>query len=692
MLIRMPPKKRKLWQDSDMLAAMEKVEEGVPVSAAARMFNVPRRTLDDRMKGHVSHGTLPGPSTVLSKEQEDALMTYLVYMAEHGFPLTRKMVMAFAWAIALRSGASERFSQNGPSNHWWLNFKRRHPNLTLRKVDTLDRSRAQSLNADVIKEYFDLLGKVLTENDLLSSPRQIYNCDETYLPLNESKEKAVTVKSAKSTYCQSTGSTEHITMLCGVSASGAALPPMIIYPRSFPGGQYRFGGPDDCVYSKSESGWVDSDLFLQWFKKVFLKYAVQERPLLLLVDGHKSHETLELIDLARSNNVILLCLPAHTTHALQPLDVAVFKSLKAYFSRSLRTCCFTKKDFIVTKRDFARVVKEPFEMAFSISNIKSGFRKCGIYPVDRHAIQSSKVLPSEMYRSLSESETDKAASDISTISTSAHVSEIIVTSGASITSGESVLPLSSTSVGGASSSSLVSSQTTSGSEFVQQSSSTSAPPMLFSQTASAEGESLKQASLISNPLVLAGLVPGNLADILAIPTVSEKPKRRVTKTRVFTEQEYYDFLKQKDQKEKEAQKLKEQRKQERQEKKALKARQRLLKEEEREKSRKGSEFLKRRRQRRKKAKPPLMSCNGQDNGGPAHSDKVHFPSSTDDSDGDQSDTVCTRCNRREPEGCQDDNVFWVDCDSCDRWFHMKCVFGSNGSETSGGLICEDCLP
>ena len=148
------------------------------------------------------------------------------------------------------------------------------------------------------------------------------------------------------------GTTEHTTMLCCASAAGAALPPMIIYPKSFPGGLYRFGGPDDSVYAKSESGWVDAKLFLEWMKKVFLKYAVPERPVLLLIDGHKTHLTLD-----RKNNIILLCLPPHTTHALQPLDVSVFKALKAHFSRSLRVFCFTRKDFIVSKRDFARVVR-----------------------------------------------------------------------------------------------------------------------------------------------------------------------------------------------------------------------------------------------------------------------------------------------------------------------------------------------
>ena len=68
-----------------------------------------------------------------------------------------------------------------------------------------------------------------------------------------------------------------------------------------------------------------------------------------------NHITLEVIDLACEKNVILFCLPPHTTHALQPLDVAVFKSLKDYFSKAVRAVCFAKKNFIVSKRDFARV-------------------------------------------------------------------------------------------------------------------------------------------------------------------------------------------------------------------------------------------------------------------------------------------------------------------------------------------------
>ena len=265
----MSTKKRKLWNDKDMTEAMEKVKEGMKVAVAARLHGVPRRTLDDRVKGRVRHGTSSGPSTVLTKQEEDSLVSYVLYMADRGFPLTMRMVLAFAWAIAIRTGKAGRFSENGPSKHWWSKFKGRHPNLTLRKVDNLERCRAEALSVEVINSYFNLLENTLTHNNLLDKPRQVYNCDETFLPLNENKDKVVALKNTKCIYSQAMGTTEHITMLCCVSSAGATLPPMIIYPGTFPGGQYKLGGPDDTLYAKSSSGWIDSELFFIWFKKFF---------------------------------------------------------------------------------------------------------------------------------------------------------------------------------------------------------------------------------------------------------------------------------------------------------------------------------------------------------------------------------------------------------------------------------------
>ena len=155
-------------------------------------------------------------------------------MAEHGYPLIQTMVKAYGWAIAKRSGSGDRFNEEfEPGDKWWANFKKRHPKVSLCRVDMLERTRAEALNPKIVNEYFDLLGTTLDSLGLKNKPRHIYNCDETFLPLDCNREKAVTCKGAKNTSCQSYGTSKHITLLCCASAAGIPHPPMIIYTKVF---------------------------------------------------------------------------------------------------------------------------------------------------------------------------------------------------------------------------------------------------------------------------------------------------------------------------------------------------------------------------------------------------------------------------------------------------------------------------
>ena len=97
---------------------------------------------------------------------------------------------------------------------------------------------------------------------------------------------------------------------------------------------------------------------------------------------------------------------------LQPLDVAVFKSLKDVFSMTVRALSFTKKNFIVTKKDFiftkrefSRIVKRPMEQAFSIPIVKASFAKSGIYAIAKH-----KLIPSSLHESFSSTSDSKSSS------------------------------------------------------------------------------------------------------------------------------------------------------------------------------------------------------------------------------------------------------------------------------------------
>ena len=92
---------RKKWNEESMVAVAVEMNKMSITAATAATFDVPRKTLDDRVKGRVKHGVKPGPNTVFTLEKGNAFVLYLVHMANCGFPLTCTMVKAFAWAIRL---------------------------------------------------------------------------------------------------------------------------------------------------------------------------------------------------------------------------------------------------------------------------------------------------------------------------------------------------------------------------------------------------------------------------------------------------------------------------------------------------------------------------------------------------------------------------------------------------------------
>ena len=81
-------------------------------------------------------------------------------------------------------------------------------------------------------------------------------------------------------------------------------------------------------YAMSDNGWINQDLFHFWLTEHLLTHAVASRPLLLLLDGHSSHFKPETIRFAKEHNIVVFCLPPHTTHECLPLDCSLFGPLK----------------------------------------------------------------------------------------------------------------------------------------------------------------------------------------------------------------------------------------------------------------------------------------------------------------------------------------------------------------------------
>ena len=49
---------------------------------------------------------------------------------------------------------------------------------------------------------------------------------------------------------------------------------------------------------------------------------------MLIIDGHESHNSAEFQQYCKDHKIILLCMPLHLSHLLQPLNVGCFGPLK----------------------------------------------------------------------------------------------------------------------------------------------------------------------------------------------------------------------------------------------------------------------------------------------------------------------------------------------------------------------------
>ena len=83
------------------------------------------------------------------------------------------------------------------SSGWYYCFMGRQDHLVLQKGDPIANVRMDCLLKDVMKDHFDKLKKALEENDLMKNSTQIYNYDETGMPLDHYPSKVIAVRGKK---------------------------------------------------------------------------------------------------------------------------------------------------------------------------------------------------------------------------------------------------------------------------------------------------------------------------------------------------------------------------------------------------------------------------------------------------------------------------------------------------------------
>ena len=131
---------------------------------------------------------------------------------------------------------------------------------------------------------------------------------------------------------------------------------------------------------------------LCWLKEKFTPWAkrrLRGTYCMLIIDGHGSHVSLEFIEYCTQNQIVALCLPPHTTHILQPLDVRIFGPLANAYKLLIEKKCRYRNGWSVDKT-----------AAISPKNILSAWKATGLIPFNPEHVMTKRDLGTGPSKSL----------------------------------------------------------------------------------------------------------------------------------------------------------------------------------------------------------------------------------------------------------------------------------------------------
>lgn len=334
-----------------------------------------------------------GGQTCLSESDEALLVQRLKLCSEWGYPVDTWMLRLIVQEYLDRTGKKiTKFKRNLPGPDFVYSFLRRHKReLSYRMCQNIKRNRCAVSNK-IVNEYFDRLHKEL--QDVPAS--NIVNYDETNLCDDPGKKKVITRRGCKYPERVMNSTKASVSVMFSAAGNGTILPPYVVYKALHLYNSWTEGGPQHARYNRSKSGWFDCSSFEDWLSTIAIPYLKKQTGKRVLIgDNLASHLTLKVIELCSDNDISLIFLPANSTHLTQPLDVAFFRPLKTAWRKILEKWKLSqgKYEASLPKDRFPRLLKQLMDDIKNQGpkNVRAGFRKCGIVPLDRSPVL--RMLP-----------------------------------------------------------------------------------------------------------------------------------------------------------------------------------------------------------------------------------------------------------------------------------------------------------
>lgn len=385
-----------------MAKALEAVRKrGFSALAASKEFKIPPTTIRRKLKlePDAPLETTKGPPTILSKVEEDSLVTWVLFMSRNGYPVTRQQVLDSVQIIVTRSKKVTPFTNGRPGKHWYYAFLQRHPQLRSRTCQSLTKRRA-NVTEFKIREWFTEVQDYLRSKNLLNiCPTRIFNCDETAFLLSPKPTKVIAEKGQRAVYTRCNDDKECLTTLIMMNAKGQMPTGQIVFKGKKLPAHIGHHLPDSFSAGRSDNGWMTSETFYEYIANIFYPWCKAndiEFPIILFIDGHSSHLTMPLSDFCVTHNIELIALYPNATHLLQPLDVAFFKPLKEAWKKHVQDWRMEHNGDALRKEDFPKVLDSCIKKLDLPRLMNSAFKTCGLHPLDPDAVNYQKIPVSDV--------------------------------------------------------------------------------------------------------------------------------------------------------------------------------------------------------------------------------------------------------------------------------------------------------
>jgi len=308
--------------------------EKLNIAGVAREFEVPESSLRACWNGRQTRSRRSAVNRRLTEAEELAVCMYLKRLDTIEISAQLHKVTSCAHDILRRN--HPRSSPDPPptvSEVWSKRFLNRYPEFYIRQQKAIEEQRKKAHDLEVILDWFARYQSLCQERGILVG--DWYNFDEIGFRIGVGRDQwIVTMDSNQQAYLGSSTNRELVTLCEAIRGDGYVLPPMLVLPGTLHLEDWttKTNLEDNVLLAVSDTGYSNDQLELELISH-FDRFSSQRHTgayRLLLLNGHGSHCIREFISYCDEKKIIPFCLPPHTTHLLQPLDVVVFQPLKHY--------------------------------------------------------------------------------------------------------------------------------------------------------------------------------------------------------------------------------------------------------------------------------------------------------------------------------------------------------------------------